>query len=355
MGNNRTNVADFSGSTVQFGIDVHKKSWVVTTRLGEVEQKTLPFVPQPVKLKEYLERTFPGAALEGVYEAGFCGFWIVRSFQEIGIEMKVVHPADVPTTDKERDRKDDSRDSRKLARGLFNQSLNSIYVPSTQQESDRELIRCRGSLVEQQTVIKNQIKSLLMRHNREPDFEVTSWTIKYKRWLESLNFGEAGTNEVLKLYLRRLGQIHKEILYINKQIRILAQSPSYINEMTLLRTIPSISILSGMTILTELGDTGRFKTEDELCSYAGLAPSSHSSGENIQVGNLSRRGNRWLRHILIECAWMAIRLDPALGLAYQKMKQRMVGQKAIVRIAKKLLKRIRFVLQNRKPYQTGLA
>lgn len=354
MNKTREQIVNFSGSKIHFGIDVHKNSWAVTTRIGEVEQKTFQAVPDVEKLKDYLERKFPGASFEGAYEAGFSGFWIYRMFQQFGIEIKVVHPADVPTTDKERDRKDDVRDSRKIARSLFNNTLNPIFVPSEKQESDRELIRSRSVLIRQQTRIKNQINSFLFRHNRVPEFDMNKWSIRHKRWLHSLEFNQPSTDQVLKMYLRRLEEVHKEILFFNKQIRLLSKTGSYFSDLSLLRTIPSIGILSGMILLTELGDLKRFKTEDELCSYAGLSPSTHSSGDNIRTGSISKRGNRWLRTTLIECSWIAIKHDPALAIAYNDLKKRIIGQKAIVRIAKKLLKRIRFVLMNRLPYQTGL-
>jgi hypothetical protein len=57
--------------------------------------------------------------------------------------------------------------------------------------------------------------------------------------------------------------------------------------------------------------------------------------------------------MLIESAWIAIRQDPALMMKYQQLRQRMDSNKAIVRIAKKLLGRIRHVLLNNEPYERG--
>jgi hypothetical protein len=62
-----------------------------------------------------------------------------------------------------------------------------------------------------------------------------------------------------------------------------------------------------------------------------------------------------LRSALIEAAWTAIRIDPALMDAYQKLTKRMQGKYAIIRIARKLLRRMRTMLLTGQPYQIGVA
>ncbi|MBX2920658.1 MAG: IS110 family transposase [Chitinophagaceae bacterium] len=58
--------------------------------------------------------------------------------------------------------------------------------------------------------------------------------------------------------------------------------------MSLLVTIPSIALLTAMILLTEIGDIRRFKGLDELCSYCGIVPNCHSSGETEHTGNLTK-------------------------------------------------------------------
>ena len=111
-----------------------------------------------------------------------------------------------------------------------------------------------------------------------------------------------------------------------------------------------------MILLTELMDMNRFKNLDELAAFVGLVPGEYSSGDDddVNVTGISSRGNRYLRSILIECAWVAIKKDPALMHYYNNLIKRMAGQKAIVRVARKLLNRIRFVLQNNQQYQLAV-
>ena len=79
-------------------------------------------------------------------------------------------------------------------------------------------------------------------------------------------------------------------------------------------------------------------------------PSTNSSGDSEKIGDITPRGHQVLRSALIESAWVAARIDPALLKSFQSYCKRMEPNQAIVRIAKKLLSRIRYVLKNKQPY-----
>jgi transposase len=80
-------------------------------------------------------------------------------------------------------------------------------------------------------------------------------------------------------------------------------------------------------------------------------PKTSSSGERQRVGSMTNRGNRHVKSALIESAWMAIRYDSAMLQSYLSHIKRMKGNQAIVRVAKKLVARIMFVLKKQKPYE----
>jgi transposase len=109
-----------------------------------------------------------------------------------------------------------------------------------------------------------------------------------------------------------------------------------------------------MTILVQLGDISRFKQLDELCNYVGLVPKMYGSGEKMQTGKMIKRGRKELKIMLIEASWQAIRKDPALMVKFDELSQNMNKNKAIIRIARKLLNRIRFVLSNQQEYVMGV-
>ncbi|HAM50909.1 MAG TPA: hypothetical protein DCP92_09560 [Nitrospiraceae bacterium] len=109
-----------------------------------------------------------------------------------------------------------------------------------------------------------------------------------------------------------------------------------------------------MTLLTELYEIGRFKNLDKLCSYVGLTPDTDSSGETDHTTGITKRRNAQLRCILIESSWVAVRKDPALLMSFNKLCKKMSKNKAIVRIARKLLNRIRYVLKTQQEYVSAV-
>jgi len=121
-----------------------------------------------------------------------------------------------------------------------------------------------------------------------------------------------------------------------------------------LMTIPGVGFKAAITLYSEIIDINRFPNIECLKSYVGLVPSVSASGETEYTRGLTYRSNKLLKYVLIECAWVAIRKDPALLHNYNKLIVRMKTQEAIVRIAVKLLRRIGYVWQNNTPYVFGV-
>jgi transposase len=347
---------DFSGQTIYAGIDVHLKNWRITLETDKLSLKTFMQEPDPAVLNNFLRRNYPGATYKCVYEAGFSGFAAYDKFTEFGIDCIVVNPADVPTKDKEKKHKNDVIDSRKLARCLRNNELEGIYVHPVENREYRSLIRCRKKLARDLTRYKNRIKSFLYFHGIEIPVTLVAtskyWPKRFTEWLKTVKLKTDASSVTLGAYIEQAQATRRNILNITRGIRKLSQSDIFKESLPLLTSISGIGPTSGMIILTELGDIKRFKNFDKLNSYVGLICTTYSSGDKEKVGEMTKRGNHLLKETLVECSWVAIRQDPALLMAYQQYIKRMEPNKAIIRIARKLLNRIRFVLENKKPYET---
>lgn len=340
---------DFSGQHIYVGMDVHKNSWSVSIHTEQFEHKTFTQPPEVEKLTCYLERTFPGATYHTVYEAGFSGFWLHDQFKEKGIDCIVVNPADVPTNHKERVGKTDRVDCRKLARGLRNGDMKGIYVPPRVKVEDRTLVRTRQSMVRKQTRCKNQITSILFFYGITVPDE-SRWSKSFIHFLETIHMERASGDFALKAHLEELKHLREIIAGLNRSILSLSKTEEYRSDVLLLKSVPGISTLTAMTLLTELVDISRFSSLDKLASYAGLVPDIQSSGETEYTRGITFRRNAAMRSLLIEASWVAVRKDPALMMAFDKLTKRMKKTQAIVHIARKLLNRIRFVLKNRQKY-----
>jgi transposase len=148
--------------------------------------------------------------------------------------------------------------------------------------------------------------------------------------------------------------IRKLVGNMTKQIRILSAQKSFAPLQNLIQSIPGIGLLNSMVIITELQDMKRFKTLDRLCSYAGIVPDTASSADRTTVRGITHRSNDYLRPAIVESSWVIIRKDPAMLYLYKRYCRKMVPNKAIIKIARHLLSRIRYVWTNRIEYEVGL-
>jgi transposase len=345
---------NFAGDDIYIGVDVHLKSWKVTILSQELTHKAFSQPPKPEVLYHYLKQNFPGGRYHSAYEAGFCGYWIHHQLVSLGVDSMVVNPADIPTTNKEVVQKEDSRDSRKIAKSLRNGELTPIYVPSLKTIEDRGLIRTRFMLVKDLTRYKNRIKSFKYFHGIE--FPVifansqTHWSKRFVDWLESISLQEKAAKISLTILVNQNKFLRLSLLEVNRNIRALSRTDEYLRWIALLQSIPGIGMLTAMLIITELECIRRFSNTDKLCRFIGLVPSTNSSGEKDKVGNITPRKHNALRTAIIESSWVAARTDPVLMKCYHDYCKRMEPNKAIIRIARKLINRIMFVLRNEQPY-----
>lgn len=348
----KINEKTFQGQSIYIGIDVHRKDFKVSIMAGSVFYKTFSSPPQAGVIVNYLHNNFPGANYFSAYEAGFSGFGLHRSLTRLGINSIVVNAADIPTTDKERQQKEDRRDSRKIVQSLRLGQLKAIHVPSIRNQQDRGLLRVRDRIVRDLTRNKNRIKALLYFQGIEcPQRYSSHWSLAYIKWLENVQFDHDSGKSSLKAYVDQVKDQRTLLLKLNRQIRELSRTTDYKKNMELLISIPGIGPLTAMKLLTELESMDRFETFDHLASYVGLVPSTRSSGQNEISTGITKRRNSSLRGALIESAWIAIRNDPAMLAFYQKHCKAMMGNKSIVRVAKKLLNRVRHILQKQEPYE----
>ena len=350
---------DFTGQNLYAGIDVHKKSWQVSVFSEALFHKTFNQPPKPEILHGYLTKHFPNGTYYSVYEAGFCGFWIHEKLQSLGINNIVVNPADVPSTDKEKKRKTDKVDSNKLARHLRSGDLEAIYTHKRAVLEDRSLLRMRRTLVKDLTRNKNRVKSDLYFFGIEIPEQFTRnssyWSKKFISWLEGLEEHQQWTGkDSYRILMDQVKTLRTQLLEVNRKVRILSRKDYYQKRVALLRGIFGVGLITSMTILTEIDDIHRFANLEKLRSYVGLTPTSHSSGDKVIHGEMIHRGNKFLKAAIFESAWITARLDPILHMNYVNYCKRMKPNKAIVRIACKLLDRIHYVLKNELPYKTGI-
>lgn len=347
---------NFDGQTIFCGIDVHKKGWRVNVRNNEFELEDYSQDPCEENLLNHLRKRYPGASYQVAYEAGFCGFGIQRVLQKSGVNCIVVNPSDVPSSDKDKKRKNDKIDARKISRELSKGELESIYVPEIEMEHIRTLVRQRSRLVRDQTRCKNRIWHLLMFSGLKLDADKPKqhWSRRFIETLKQLPCGSEALRLALTIAIEEYLQVRKLLSETTKHIRVLSEQAPFAAIQKLLQTIPGIGVVNAMIIMTELQDIRRFHTLDKLCCYAGIVPDTASTGDNKKVKGITHRSNHYLRPAIVESSWVIIRKDPAMLMLYKKYCSTMIPNKAIIKIARHLLSRIRHIWMNQVEYEIGI-
>ena len=351
-----TKKIDFSGKDLFIGLDVHKKSWSVTIVIDGIEHRTFTQPPDPGALNNYLQRMFPGGSYNSAYEAGFCGYGIHRELNSLGIRNIVINAADIPTSQKDKLQKRDPIDSRKIARGLENGSLRGIHIFDRELEELRSLNMTMIYLMRDLRRSKNRIKSFLLYFGVSipPEYDNNQWTLKFVSWLKQVQMKTPGGQVAFSYLIRSYEHQREQMVSLSRQVRVRIRE--YDNELySLLKSISGIGPLTSSALMTEIGDINRFPHIDHLSSFVGFVPRVRDSGETTHTGGITFRCNSFLRTLLIEASWQAIRQDPALMQYYHRHLVNNKGHKVIIKVARKLLNRIRYVMKNRKPYETGVA
>lgn len=349
--------ASFENQKVYVGLDVHKRSWNAAIYVEDQFIRNVHQPPQPQALHHYLHHTYPGASYSCAYECGKFGYWIQREFEQLGIECLVVNAADIPSTHKDEVYKTDKRDARGIGDALSKGQLKGVYVPYEEQEADRHLVRQRKKIWRDLVRCKNRIKGFLDYTGIEvpAQYDNANWSKNFITWLSTLEFTHSSNRVTLNYMLGELELLRKELLSISNEIRKLMRSKKYNRLYYLLRSVTGIGPLTAAGLLTEIGDMNRFRNFYHLNSFIGLMPMEHSSGERELKGRITVRKHRQLRSDLVECAWTAKRTDPALALYYsQQIKRGKNGKAAIVKVARKLLSRIRYVWLSGKSYEPSV-
>lgn len=263
-------------------------------------------------------------------------------------------------------RKTDKADARWIAELLAHGLIRPSFIPPPAIRALRDLTRTRVALVQTRTQAKNRIQAVLEDTNIKLASVVSDVFGKSgRRMLAALIGGERDPHTLAALALgtlrRKLPQLelaltgqftahHARIIQgalelIDLLERQIAELDQQIGEciaplqpqVAQLDSIPGVNEIAARDILAEIGmDMQRFGTDARLASWAGVCPGNNESAGKRRRGK-SRRGNRYLRRVLVQCAWAARKTPTYLGRTFRRLEVRLGGKKAAVAVAHKIL------------------
>jgi transposase len=282
-----------------------------------------------------------------IYEAGQDGFWIARALQARGVQVFVVDAASIPVSRQLRRRKTDRLDALKLLEVLRRwlrgerSEVRMVHIPSEAAESQRLLARERGLLQKETEQHRDRTRKLLRLHGCTEDLDdgfVERLAAGQVRRADGRPLPEELWDWLMREW-ERLEVVCRQRAALEKTL--LHQLPEAVQ-----RTVAALARLSGigwvgaMRLVLELF-WRQFDNRRQVGACVGLVPQPYDSGDSHVDQGISKQGNKRVRALLIEMAWMWLRYQPASQLA-QWFARRTAGDHkrgkriAIVAVARRL-------------------
>ncbi len=284
-------------------LDVHKHSIVAATLPpagGAPEVQRIENSERAIR--RLVERLGGPDGLAVAYEAGPCGYDLLRLLGRLGVACDVIAPSLVPVRAGDRV-KTDRRDAKKLVRLYRAGELSFVAPPTPAQEGLRDLVRCFDDLRCARTAARHRVGKQLLRHGRIFREGKQSWTKRHIAWVRRQRLDDANAQRALEHMLAHLDGLDAQLAALEHELAAIATSEPWRDPVAWLCSFRGIGIRTALGLLAEIGDFRRFASARELMSFLGLTVAEYSSGDRQHRGHLTKTGNRHARRLLVEAAW----------------------------------------------------
>jgi transposase len=271
--------------------------------------------------------------------------WVHDRLAAAGWEVQVAHARKV------RDVaplacKTDKVDARVLAELCRRDLVPALWLPPLTERALREQLRRRMHLVRLRASAMNRVFGLLTQWGLRISLERLR-AADGKELLADRGVEETWRRSVAEA-LTVIDLLDERVAPLERDLRHAARDDERV---VLLKTIPGVGDLLGLTLASEIGDVARFPTPRKLIGYAGLAPRVHQSGERSHTGALSKAGSRTLRWAAVEAAHAAWRPTNPWHHLYSDIARRAGKNPAKSAVARKILIACWHILNRQQPFK----
>lgn len=291
---------------------------------------------------ERFYRALDGPVLIGMESTGNT-LWFERLMEQLGHELWVGDAAQIRASYVRR-QKTDRRDAGHILTLLLEKRFPRIWVPSSVERDQRQLLLHRHRLVQMRTRVKTELQHLAMNHGLQQKRSL--WTARGRADLEKLPLAcwtERRRSDLLKV----LDMLEAQVAGLDEAVGKVAFSNTGAR---LLMSQPGVGPVTALAFVVTMGDVHRFKRGKQVASYLGLIPSERSSGQKRRLGAISKQGNVFLRTMLVEAAQSAVRYDEQFRKEYAHRCHSKPKGVAKVAAARKLAVRLYWMLRNQTAY-----
>ena len=304
-------------------IDLGKFKSVCCDYDTKTQEHTFTTIPTtPAAVHDLIVERLPDFRGRVVIEVGSQAGWVKDLCEALGVGVQVANPNHEAWRWKNIKRKTDKDDALKLARLSAVGQLPTVELPDTQTRQWRSLIGYRWTLVSRRTAIKNGIRALLDRQGMTMPAGKNGWTRKavsalrlIARPLEAVSIEELWRGQ-LDVELQALEQLQVLIDRAESKLEALAKADQRVQR---LQTIPGVGPRLAEVMVAVIDKPKRFKNGKQVGAYAGLVPRQIESGTMSRHGRITGKGNKLLRVLLVEVAWLMRRYNPRLRAIFDQV------------------------------------
>lgn len=315
----------YAGESVLYmALELSKRTWKVAFGDGSrMRQKSVVagdrggLLAAIGQAKETLGVAGAGRVLSG-YEAGRDGFWIHRWLVGEGIENVVMDASSIERPRRGRVAKTDRLDAGKLLALLIRRAqgerraFSVVRVPSRTEEARRRVHRERERLLKERTAHRNRMSSLLATYG----IEALKLRGDVASWLRGCRDGEgeclpAELVDELEREYQRWRLVDGQLKALEAQQRALIETGAArcYEQVRQLRALKGLDVQTPWLLVHEVF-WRPFDNAKQLGAMAGLTPTPHASGTLARELGISKAGNRRVRALMIELAWLWVRWQP---------------------------------------------
>lgn len=290
--------------------------------------------------------------LIGMEACASAHFW-ARKLIELGHTVKLIAPQFVKPYVKSN--KNDAADAEAICEAVARSNMRFVPLKNAEQQAVLSLHRARQGFVAARTAQANQIRGLLAEFGIVFAPGIQWVTKKLPEILEDAENGLPGSiRELFSRLLKHFRELDRQVKELEGQIESWHREDTKSRR---LQAIPGIGPITASALVASIGDASTFKNGRQLAAWLGLVPRQHSSGGKEVLLGISKRGDTYLRTLLIHGTRSVMRhLKPQAGLTegwLDRLVKRRHHNIAAVALANKNARIVWALLAHDREYQPG--
>jgi len=200
--------------------------------------------------------------------------------------------------------KNDARDAEAICEAVQRPSMHFVAVKSVDQQAVLTLHRSRELLVSQRTQVGNSVRAQLAEFGLY--LRVGSWTLtrQVAELLRSEDSVPTMVRSLIEMLVEQWKEVQERITHLERQI---AQWHRNSEQSKRLSEIPGIGPITASAMVATVGDAKAFRSSRHFAAWLGLVPKQQSTGGRPKLGPISKRGDGYLRRLLVHGAQSVMR------------------------------------------------